>query len=979
MKSSHSNACEISRLDTLRKFRVLDTKDEQGLSDIVTLAASICGTPMCVISLMDDRRQWFKTRVGLQIQETPREHAFCAHAILQDDIMIVTDARRDVRFADSPLVTGEMSVRFYAGVPLTTAEGHKIGTLCVMDSVPRELNDFQLNGLRTLANNVTRQIELKYVISEMNVKTKYLEESNFQLSVLNQELLASEEEIRSNLEHIRMLQDHLEIRERQYRELVEEAPDLIYELEASGNFAFANPVMERVSGYSKEELQQMKYWELVHLSHQQSVINFYKTQRKNLQSSSYNQFLMVTKSGEEKWIGQSVRMLFDEHGHVYKVSVIARDITELKHIDIKRAESERRFRLLAGNAPVGIFQTDAAGLCTYVNKRWCEIGGISESEARGEGWMKVIHPEDRHKVLAEWADALAGARNFVTEFRVINPTTGVRWVNSEGIQMLDEHGSLQGYIGTTRDITELKEVHNKLREREELYRLLSSNSKDLITLYLIDETATRTYISPSVKEILGYTPEEMIGHSPYDNIHPDDEAYVKEVMQSVVFSGKSAMVEYRATRKDGSYVWLESNAHPFFNGKGDMIGFQTSARDISKRKEFEASLQIAKEKAEEATKAKSLFLSMMSHEIRTPMNAIIGLTNLLLQNAPREDQQERLDLLKFSGQNLLIIINDILDFSKIEAGKIVLESINFNLRDMLSDTWQMLEMRAQEKQIGLRFNYDVSLPEFVKGDTVRLSQIVTNLLGNAIKFTEKGYVEFSVSKVGEEQGRVKMRFQIKDTGIGIAPDKLKTIFEQFSQADNDITRRFGGTGLGLNITKGLLALMNSKIELESEPGKGSTFSFELLFEEGENTIEAENATDTKQLLPDKQVKVLLVEDNKINQLVASNFLQQWGAQVEIANDGLEALEMIRSKSYNLIFMDLQMPGMDGYEASDKIRSMEEVYFRDIPIIALTASAMNGMRDKVVEMGMNDFISKPFNPDELRAKLIKYTTAKTEKV
>ncbi|HEY9045080.1 MAG TPA: PAS domain S-box protein [Ohtaekwangia sp.] len=970
-----SNACETGRLDALRKFRILDTRDEQDLNDIVTLAASICGTPMCVISLVDDERQWFKARVGLNIQETPREQAFCAYTILQDDILIVADATKDLRFATSALVTGEPGVRFYAGMPLITSEGYKIGTLCVMDRVPKELNDFQLTGLRTLANNVTKQIELKYVISEMDVKAKNLEESNYQLNVLNQELLATEEEIRSNLDHIQMLQDHLEIRERQYRELVEDAPDLIYELDPNGNFVFVNPVMERISGYSKDELLQMKYWELVHPNCQQQLMNFYKSQRRNLQSSSYFQFLMITKTGEEIWVGQSVRMLFDEHGRVYKVSVIARDITELKQIDIKRAESERRFRLLAGNAPVGIFQTDAAGLCTYVNKRWCEIAGISEHEAKGEGWMQVIHPGDRHKVLAEWAVAVAGARKFVIEFRFVNPQRGVRWVISEGVEMQDENGNLQGYIGTTHDITELKEVNEKLQESEELYRLLSRNSKDLVTLFRIDDAATRTFISPSVKDILGYTPEEMVGYSPYDNIHPEDEVYVKEVIQSVIFSGKSATVEYRAIRKDGSFVWLESNAHPFYNDEGDMIGFQTSARDISKRKEFEASLQIAKEKAEEATKAKSLFLSMMSHEIRTPMNAIIGLTNLLVQNDPREDQRERLDLLKFSGQNLLTIINDILDFSKIEAGKVVLESINFNLQDMLSDTRQMLEMRAQEKQIGLHFTYDPSLPVFVKGDTVRLSQIVTNLLSNAIKFTEHGSVDFSVTALGEEKGKTRMLFKVKDTGIGIEPDKLRKIFEQFSQADNDITRRFGGTGLGLNITKGLLELMDSHIELESEPGKGSTFSFQLLFEKGEDIAAAGATADTGQSLTGKQIKVLLVEDNKINQLVATNFMEQWGVQVQIANDGLEAIDMIRSKSFNMVFMDLQMPRMDGYEASHQIRLMEEKYFRDIPIIALTASAMNGMRDKVVEMGMNDFISKPFNPDELKAKIGKYSTVK----
>jgi PAS domain S-box-containing protein len=969
------NASEEDRLETLRKLQVLDTKDEEDLNDIVKLTAAICDASISVISLVDARRQWFKAKVGLDIQETPREHAFCAHAIQQDDMMIVPDARKDSRFASSPLVTGELGIQFYAGMPLITSDGYKIGTLCVMDTSPKALTEIQYSSLRTLANNVVKQIELKYVASQMNDKAKTLHDSNLQLSVLNNELQASEEEIRSNIEQIQTLQEQLEVRERQYREMVENATDLIYELDLNGYFCFVNPVMERACGYTREELLSKQYWELVHPDYQREVVEFYKAQRKSKESNTYFQLVMLNKNGEERWLGQSVNMQFSSDGQVMKVSVISRDITALKNIEIERTESEQRFRLLAGNAPVGIFQTDATGACTYVNKRWCEITGLTEEQALHEGWLHAIYIEDRHRVLREWYKAVESKRELKLAFRFMNAVRGVRWIISEGTQMMDANGNVIGYIGTTHDITEIKEVHQKLRDSEELYRLLSSNSKDLITLYKTDAETTRTFISPSVEEILGYTPDELVGNSPYDNIHADDEAYVREIMQSVVFEGKSATIEYRMRRKDGSYIWFESNAHPFYDDKGDMIGFQTSARDISKRKEFEASLQIAKEKAEEATRAKSLFLSMMSHEIRTPMNAIIGLTNLMLQNDPREDQRERLHLLKFSGHNLLTIINDILDFSKIEAGKIVLESIDINLNSLLSDTKQMLEQRAKEKNIALYMRYDERLPEFVKGDTVRISQVVTNLLSNAIKFTERGYVEFSVTSLGEENGKCKVLFAVKDTGIGIDADKLDTIFDHFSQADNDITRRFGGTGLGLTITKGLLHLMGSKIELESVPGYGSTFSFVLLMEKSKGVRVLEKRAVSGKLVNDKTISVLLVEDNRINQLVASNFMEQWGIAVDIANDGLEALTMIGSKSYNMVFMDLQMPGMDGYEASRKIRSMEDPYFKDIPIIALTAAAMSGMRDKVMEMGMNDFISKPFDPEELRLKVAKFTPAK----
>lgn len=958
-------ASENSRLETLRKLEILDTSDEKDLDDIVRLVATICDTPIALISLVDERRQWFKAKIGVDIQETPREHSFCAQAILQNDLMIVPDALADERFASSPLVAGPMGIRFYAGMPLVTTDGYTLGSLCVKDYKPRHLNDFQCDALRTLAHNVIKQIELKYMARQMDERAHTLEQSNMKLAILNRES-------RGNLEHIKSLQDQLEVRERQYREMVENATDLIYELNIDGYFSFVNPVMERVSGYTREELLAMRYWELVHPDHYDRIFNFYKEQRKSGKRNTYLEFIMLTKSGEGVWIGQNVNMQFTDDYKVTKVSVISRDITTLKNIELKRMESENRFRTLAENAPVGIFQTDVTGACTYVNKRVSEITGMPEEEILREGWMKAVYPEDLQRVTTMLQEAIAESRGFKIELRFLNETHGIRWVISEGVPMLDDYGVLSGYIGTTHDITERKQMFQKLRDSEELYRLLSSNTRDMVALYKIDESATRTFISPSVKDILGYTSEELVGVSPYENIHPEDEMRVKEILQSVVFSGNSATLEYRMRRKDGAYVWLESHAHPFYDDNGNMTGFQSSSRDISKRKEFEASLKEAKEKAEEATRAKSLFLSMMSHEIRTPMNAIVGLTNLLLQNDPREDQYERLSLLKFSGHNLLTIINDILDFSKIEAGKLVLESININLKKLLSDTIQMLEQRAQEKNISLYMKYDSRLPEFLKGDTVRISQIVTNLLSNAIKFTERGYVELSVKSLGEENGKHKVRFAVKDTGIGIEADKLETIFEHFTQAENDITRRFGGTGLGLTITKGLLHLMGSKIDLESVPGYGSTFSFVLTMDKGKDEQVVEVSSVPGKFVNDETISVLLVEDNRINQIVALNFLQQWGVSVDIANDGFEALAMVTRKSYNMIFMDLQMPGMDGYEASRKIRAMDDPYLKDVPIIALTAAAMTGMRDKVIHNGMNDFISKPFDPEELRLKVAKFT-------
>jgi signal transduction histidine kinase/ActR/RegA family two-component response regulator len=421
-------------------------------------------------------------------------------------------------------------------------------------------------------------------------------------------------------------------------------------------------------------------------------------------------------------------------------------------------------------------------------------------------------------------------------------------------------------------------------------------------------------------------------------------------------------------------IWLESNSNPIFDDSGQMTGFQTSARDITRRKEFEASLQQAKKKAEEATLAKSQFLSMMSHEIRTPMNAIIGLTTLMLQNEPRLDQLESLKLLKFSGENLLTIVNDILDFSKIEANKIELESVELDLYALLLNTKQILEQRAVEKGIVLNFQFDPNIPKKLLGDPVRIAQVVTNLVGNAIKFTENGSVTLIVSNESADTDINEILFQIKDTGIGIPPEKIDTIFDRFSQAEAETTRKYGGTGLGLSITKSLLHLMGSGVNLESTVGSGSTFSFVLKLAKAKNVDRPQHAARSNGHAEDGSgIRILLVEDNRVNQIVARGFLKHWGISVDVANDGQEAVQLVEKESYHLVLMDLQMPVMDGYEASRRIRNMSGDYFKTLPIIALTASAMTGMKDKVLDVGMTDFISKPFSPDELHSKILKYST------
>lgn len=388
-----------------------------------------------------------------------------------------------------------------------------------------------------------------------------------------------------------------------------------------------------------------------------------------------------------------------------------------------------------------------------------------------------------------------------------------------------------------------------------------------------------------------------------------------------------------------------------------------------------------KQKAEEASKAKADFLSTMSHEIRTPLNGISGIAHLLMEEDPAAHQIEYIKTLKFSANHLMSIVNDILDFSKIEAGKITIEKVPFNLVSLLSEIKNSNHLKAQDKQIKLKLKRDDDMPDMVIGDPVRLAQILNNLVSNAIKFTHSGEVTIDVQVESVMENENLIRFIVKDTGIGIPPEKQGQLFKEFSQVDATITRRFGGTGLGLAITKCLLELQNSSIEVKSQVNIGSEFSFLLNFTKNENNLGDETRLKSNSPIENFQglegASILIAEDNQVNILIAKKIMKNWGVVVHHAQNGLEAIALLQRHSIDIVLMDLQMPIMDGYEATKKIREIGYT-IDEVPIIALTASAMLSEKNQALDVGMNDFITKPFNPAELYTKLKRQLTKKTNK-
>lgn len=386
--------------------------------------------------------------------------------------------------------------------------------------------------------------------------------------------------------------------------------------------------------------------------------------------------------------------------------------------------------------------------------------------------------------------------------------------------------------------------------------------------------------------------------------------------------------------------------------------------------------QTEKERAQQSEKFKQQFLSNMSHEIRTPLNAVIGMTNLLLNQDPKTEQMRYLRSMKLASHNLLGIINDILDLAKIEAGKIDLEKIDFSLKETMEGVCNTLQVKAEEKNIALNCNISPDVPEFLKGDPVRLTQILTNLISNAIKFTELGGVTLEVKKhpgTFSDPDLMSLSFKVIDTGIGIAPENINLIFESFTQASGDTTRKYGGTGLGLTITKQLIEIHKGTVNIESEPGKGTTFEVVIPYQKG-NFVETalSKLMFDNDLQPDKPLHLLLVEDQPFNQMVAVDTLQSLfkDITVDVANNGREALEMVQSspKLFDLILMDVQMPEMDGYEATVQIRKLSDNKEKTI-IMAMTANVIKEEIDKCFSSGMNDFIAKPFEPAQLKQKIL----------
>ncbi len=513
----------------------------------------------------------------------------------------------------------------------------------------------------------------------------------------------------------------------------------------------------------------------------------------------------------------------------------------------------------------------------------------------------------------------------------------------------------------------MKELSKYLAE-EKFYKTVVEDGSDII--FIVDYDANIAYHNPSVKHTIGYG--SLFGKCFFDFIHPKLLKNIKKAFKESTNLPYNSNIEFMFLCQDGVYKYLEFNSINLKHKDG-IDALILDCRDISGRKKDQEELI-------KAQKTKEQFLANMSHEIRTPVNGIAGMVNLLTNTMQSKEQAKYLNAIKHSADNLKVIINDILDYSVIESGKVSLERIGFDIDYQIKSVINSLELQASEKKIPLNYTPKTENTTILLGDPVRLSQILINLINNAIKFTSEGQIKVSLSCSNETETIAIAKFEIEDTGIGISDNKLEHIFDTFKQADESITRKYGGTGLGLAISKQLVEMQGGSISVTSKVNVGTTFFFSIPYTIGSEMDLIHQPRDTikghKKQKASKfnGLKVLLVEDNDINRLYASTILHKWNCICDEAENGEIALELLRKNAYDLILMDVHMPVMDGLETTRIIRKSFPFSKKNIPIIAFTANAIKGEKEDYIDIGMNDYISKPFIPDELHSLISKYYLA-----
>ena len=649
----------------------------------------------------------------------------------------------------------------------------------------------------------------------------------------------------------------------------------------------------------------------------------------------------------------------------------------------KTADDLRRSRDFADsivdNSQSIIFQSDERGRWTFLNAEWERLTGRTVAESLGSTIIRVIHPDDFASALENYTGASDnGERRRKLQHRIADARGDWRNVEVTLQQIVDTDGVFRGTIGNMRDVTDSVRQLRELADSRAHLALLADNATDAVFRIRLDGRCT--YVSPSARNVLDVDPGLMLGTDLLERVHPDDEITVR---QSLAELGAGAcekkIVTYRSrlTADPDAYTWLEANCGLLRDPEtGTPVEIIASMRNVDDTKALEKQLREARQSAEQAGQAKSSFLANMSHEIRTPMNGVIGFTDLLLAGDLTDEQRRHVEMLADSGRSMMRLLNDILDISKIEAGQMQISLEPFDLMHKIRSATRLMLPIAQRKNIPIEFDVAEDVPPWILGDQLRIRQIVLNLIGNAVKFTEQGSIAIKV-RVDRTQPQPRLAIAIEDSGIGIAQDRLDQIFDQFSQADNSIARRFGGTGLGLSISAQLARAMDGDLSVESQEGVGTRFTLTLPLKAVAPQTEAvtRRPREVGKASKGAKFRVLIAEDNETNQALISAMAERIGLDADLACNGAEVVPLVEAAEaagnpYRLVFMDVQMPIVDGLEATRRLRAAGFDALK-LPIIAQTANAYAEDVSACREAGMQDHLVKPIRIRDLQQAVDTY--------
>ncbi|WP_439483954.1 response regulator [Cyclobacterium plantarum] len=1056
---AHIPENESERLKALYATQLLDTLPESSFDKLTELAAEICQTPIALVTLVDQERQWFKSKVGLDIYETKRSDSFCQYTIMQDDVFLVEDASKDPRFEKNPYVKGEEKFRFYAGFPIKSETGMNLGTLCVLDKKPRKLTDKQVKALKTLSLEIETLIQLKVERIKLKKLNRKLEkvltnvgdlvlliDHDFVIreyfSIKNNHLMFPAEDFlnktiknsglsenlvglfESMLEEVfskgqklyneysldvrgkrdwyeftcePLFKDKKEVlciinlispkkqqelkikdQEKEFKEFFEQAQGMMFKHDLQGKILQVNKEGAAMLGYTSEEVLGLNMKNLIerpelfeqYLAEMLREKKFNGKRRLVSKNGSpvtfhFNNVLFESQLGESYILGNGLDM-----SAYYKVH------DELE--DVAKAISEERtlLRTIIDNIPTNIYVKNTRYEKTLVNKAELDYLGFKEDkEVLGSTDEMLFTDVSAREAQKEDETVISSGQIIINKEVVQEQKNGKkRYCLISKIPLKDDSGKIMGMVGLTHDISERKKAEIALLEKSRRLDAIIKGTHAGTWEWNIK--TDEIIINERYAGMLGYSPDELLEFTSKqwnELCHPDDFLHREHLLQKH-FDKKTDhyQSEIRLRHKTGHWVWIQDRGKVFTwdakTGKPSLM--YGTHQDISSKKEIENQLKEAKHSAENANKAKSEFLANMSHEIRTPLNGVIGFTDLLMKTPLSDTQLQYMNTVYQSAHSLLDLINDILDFSKIEAGKMELSIERSDLYELGTQVADITKYQAHSKGLELLVNLSPALPRFIFADDVRLRQILVNLLTNAIKFTELGEVELKVEmkdKGNIESSPTLFRFSVRDTGMGIPYEKQRKIFEAFSQEDASTTRKFGGTGLGLTISNKLLELMGSQLQLESEPGKGSLFFFDihLMAEKGEE----EQWPDNHHI-----EEVLVVDDNDTNRNLIREIMESRNISCHQAPNGMVALQLLETKkNIDLVFMDLRMPFLDGIEVTEKIRKLKHPKLSGLPVVLLSSSSDDALdRGKMETLKIQHRILKPIKIQQIAQVLRKIT-------